>query len=121
MNTAKKTNLQKQNSVALYIRAACLTESTEYINKQKSMLQQYVNQHHLKVYDIYIDIGFAGTSFERPAFKRMLTDIEAKRIDMVIAVDVSRLGRVINDTSYLVDKYFPQNNVRFISLADNIN
>ena len=82
--------------VALYIRLSKEDESegpSESVTNQKSLLNEFVQQHRLSVYDTYIDDGWSGTSFNRPAFQRMIGDIETKKVNMVITKDLSRLGR----------------------------
>ena len=51
----------------------------------------------------------------------MIKDIEDKKINMVITKDMSRLGRDYIETGNLVEKYFPKNNIRYISVTDNID
>ena len=111
--------------VALYIRLSREDEDkdnqSESIMNQKSLLLQYVNENNLEVYDIYIDDGYSGTNFDRPSFNRLIKDIEDKKINMVITKDMSRLGRDYIGTGNLVEKYFPENNVRYIAVTDNID
>ena len=59
---------------------------------QISLLRRFAHENKLTVYDTYIDDGWSGTNFDRPAFKRMIADIETKAINMVITKDLSRLG-----------------------------
>ena len=66
---------------------------SESVNNQKSLLDDFVKKHRLSVYDTYIDDGWSGTNFDRPDFQRMIGDIEAKKVNMVITKDLSRLGR----------------------------
>ena len=94
---------------------------SESIVNQKSLLLQYVKENNLDVYDIYIDDGFSGTSFERPGFNKMIRDIEMGKINMVITKDMSRLGRDYIGTGSLIEKYFPEHNVRYIAVTDNID
>ena len=111
-------------NVGLYIRLSKEDgekHESESITNQKSLLLQYVKENNLKVYDIYIDDGFSGTNFDRPAFKRLISDIESKKINMVITKDMSRLGRDYIGTGELVEKYFPSKGVRYIALTDNID
>ena len=68
--------------VALYIRLSKEDEnegSSESVNNQKSLLDDFVKKHRLSVYDTYIDDGWSGTNFDRPDFQRMIGDIEAKK------------------------------------------
>ena len=46
------------------------------IATQRLMLRKYAEQNHFNTVDEYIDDGFSGTNFERPSFKRMISDIE---------------------------------------------
>ena len=64
------------------------------IGNQRSIINQYIKQNkEFKNVEYYIDDGYSGTSFDRPDFKRMLSDIENKKIDCIIVKDLSRLGR----------------------------
>ena len=95
-------------SVGLYIRLSREDDNknieSESITNQKSLLMQYVNENNLKVYDIYIDDGYSGTSFDRPSFNRLIKDIENKKVNMVITKVMSRLGRDYIGTGNLIEK-----------------
>ena len=109
---------------ALYIRLSKEDESegpSQSVQNQESLLREFVQQHRLSVYDTYIDDGWSGTSFDRPAFQRMITDIEAKKVNMVITKDLSRLGRDYILTGHYMERYFPEHRVRYISLLDGID
>ena len=112
-------------NVGIYIRLSRededkLSESESIIN-QKSLLLQYAKENNLRVYDIYIDDGYSGTNFDRPGFNRLLEDIEKKKVNMVITKDMSRLGRDYIGTGNLIERYFPEHNVRYIAVTDNID
>lgn len=62
--------------------------------------------------------GLAGTTFDREDFQRLISDIEAKKINLVIVKDLSRLGRDYIQTGYYIEKYFPSKRVRFIAVND---
>ena len=109
---------------ALYIRLSKEDENegpSQSVQNQESLLREFVQQHRLSVYDTYIDDGWSGTSFDRPAFQRMITDIEAKKVNMVITKDLSRLGRDYILTGHYMERYFPEHRVRYISLLDGID
>ena len=109
---------------ALYIRLSKEDESegtSQSVTNQRSLLDEFVRQHHILVYDTYIDDGWSGTNFERPGFQRMIGDIEAKKVNMVITKDLSRLGRDYILTGHYMERYFPENRVRYISLLDGID
>ncbi|NCE63348.1 resolvase [Pseudoflavonifractor sp. 524-17] len=109
---------------ALYIRLSKEDERegpSESVNNQRSLLNGFVQQHHLSVHDTYIDDGWSGTNFDRPNFQRMLADIEAGKVNMVITKDLSRLGRDYILTGHYMERYFPEHRVRYISLLDGID
>lgn len=110
--------------VALYIRLSKEDESkgpSQSVTNQKSLLHEFVQQHHLSVYDTYIDDGWSGTSFDRPDFQRMIGDIEAGKVNMVITKDLSRLGRDYIMIGHYMERYFPEKRVRYISVLDGID
>ena len=109
---------------ALYIRLSKEDERegpSQSVTNQQSLLEEFVKAHRLQVYDTYIDDGWSGTSFDRPAFRRMVADIEAKRVNLVITKDLSRLGRDYIMTGHYMERYFPEHRVRYISLLDGID
>ena len=109
---------------ALYIRLSKEDESegpSQSVQNQESLLREFVQQHRLSVYDTYVDDGWSGTSFDRPDFQRMIADIEAKKVNMVITKDLSRLGRDYIMTGHYMERYFPEHRVRYISLLDGID
>ena len=119
------TNINKIYNVGIYIRLSREDDDkvmeSESITNQKSLLLQYVKENHLMVYDTYIDDGYSGTNFDRPEFNRLLNDIELGRVNIVITKDMSRLGRDYIGTGNLIEKYFPEHNVRYIAVTDNID
>ena len=109
---------------ALYIRLSKeddLDGHSESVMNQYSLLTDFTRQHQISVYDTYIDDGWSGTSFDRPAFSRMIADIEAKKVNTVITKDLSRLGRDYIMTGHYMERYFPEKQVRYISLLDGID
>ena len=109
---------------AEYIRLSKEDENegpSESVTNQKSLLDEFVKKHRLSVYDVYIDDGYSGTNFDRPAFQRMIADIEAKKVNMVITKDLSRLGRDYIMTGHYMERYFPEHRVRYVSLLDGID
>lgn len=85
------------------------------------MLEQFCYDHHFDIVDFYIDDGYSGLSFQRPAFQRLLEDIDNGLIDIVITKDLSRLGRDYIMTGYYTDIYFDRMNVRYIAINDDID
>ena len=64
---------------------------------------------------------YHGTTFDRPEFNRLITDIENQKINMVVTKDLSRLGRDYIKTGYYIENYFPENQVRYVSILDGID
>lgn len=88
---------------------------------QKVMLKQFAESNSIAIYDYYVDDGYSGTNFERPSFKKMITDIENGKINCVITKDLSRLGRNYLQSGAYIEMYFPQKNIRYIAITDGID
>lgn len=111
-------------SVGIYLRLSKEDEysgQSESITNQRDFVTSYVLEQGWNIYDVYIDDGFSGLNFDRPSFKKMIRDIEDKKINLVITKDLSRLGRDYIDTGYYLERYFPQHNIRYIALTDGID
>ena len=109
---------------ALYCRLSkddMLQGDSESIKTQKAMLTQYAKEHGFLVVEIYVDDGYSGLNFDRPSFTRMLDDIEAGKIDVVITKDLSRLGRDHLKVGHFTEIYFPMKNVRYIAVNDGVD
>ena len=111
--------------VAIYIRLSKEDidkgyDESESITNQKALLTEYVEKlgWEYELVDIYIDPGYTGTNFNRPDFKRMIKDIELGKVNMVVTKDLSRLGRDYIETGEYIEKWFPENNVRYVSVTD---
>lgn len=110
--------------VGLYIRLSKEDENegpSESVSNQLSLLMEFAQQRRLDVFDTYIDDGWSGTNFDRPGFRRLIEDIEAKKVNMVVTKDLSRLGRDYILTGHYMERYFPEKRVRYISLLDGID
>ena len=84
-----------------------------YIASQKAEGWCLVPEH-------YDDGGVSGATLERPALQRLLADIEAKRVDVVVVYKIDRLSRALMDFAKLVD-VFDRNNVTFVSVTQSFN
>lgn len=115
---------EKEYRAALYCRLssddAYLGESGS-IKTQRALLTQYCKENNIPVYDVYTDDGFSGTNFERPAFKRMLNDLESHKANLVIVKDLSRFGREYAQMGMYIENNFEDWNIRFISIGENID
>ena len=111
-------------SAALYIRLSKEDEGdgpSESVMNQRSLLEDYVKRQGITVYDVYIDDGWSGTNFDRPAFCRMIKDIEDGLVNLVITKDLSRLGRDYILTGHYLERFFPEHRVRYVSLLDGVD
>lgn len=88
------------------------------IENQRDYLTQYIRQRGWQAAGIYADDGYSGLHFNRPAFQRLLGDIEAGAINLVVTKDLSRLGRDQIGTAYYYQIYFPRHQVRYIAAAE---
>ena len=121
-----KNRVIKMNdyNVAIYCRLSVDDGSqleSMSISNQKDVLTKYVNDRGWSIHNYYIDDGYSGTNFERPAFQRMISDIERGYINIFITKDLSRLGRDYLKSGAYIDDYFPRHNVRYIAISDNVD
>lgn len=72
----------------------------------------------LHLYKMYVDNGFSGTSFQRPAFDEMMADIRLGLVNCVVVKDLSRLGRNYLETGNYIEQVFPFLQVRFIAITE---
>ena len=96
-----------------------VTDDSGSIQNQKSMLIQYALEQGWEIYQIYSDDDYAGADRNRPQFKKLLTDAEHGKVDIILCKTQSRFTRELE----LVEKYihglFPIWGVRFVSIVDN--
>ena len=95
-------------------------DSNSIIN-QKKMLESYAKEHGFDNCRHFTDDGWSGGNFERPAWKRMIDEVEAGRVATVIAKDMSRIGREYLQTGWYTEIYFRQHGVRFIAVANGVD
>ena len=116
-------NNQEYNA-AIYIRLSKEDgdkEESESVVNQRKILRAYAKDKKIKIYDEYVDDGYSGTNFNRPSFKRMIEDLENKKINMVITKSLSRLGRDYIETGRYIETYFPEHGVRYVAILDDVD
>ena len=91
------------------------------ISNQKLMLKEFAEKNGMFQYEYYVDDGYTGRNFNRPAFQRMIADIEAGKIGCVITKDLSRLGRNYIEAGSYIEIFFPKHNVRYIAITDGVD
>ena len=115
---------QTEKITALYERLSRdddLDGDSNSIINQKKMLEDYANQNGFGNWVHYTDDGFSGGNFERPAWKRMVEDIEDGKIATVIAKDLSRIGREYLQTGWFTEIHFREHGVRFIAVNNGVD
>ena len=118
----------KQNNkdyiVGMYVRLSRDDEragESLSIENQKAILNEYIEKQGFTLYDIYVDDGISGTTFERPGVKRLLDDAKQGVINTILVKDMSRFGRNYIMVGQYLDYVFPLYNIRFVALTDNID
>jgi site-specific DNA recombinase len=107
---------------ALYMRISQEeNDGGESIVSQRHILEQFCNDSKIYEFYEYCDEGYSGTNFDRPAFKKMINDIQSGKINLVITKDLSRFGRNYIECGYYIEYYFNEKNIRYISINDNID
>jgi site-specific DNA recombinase len=101
-----------------------LEQEFNSLNAQRESCEAYIASQKAEgwvlVADRYDDGGISGATLERPALKRLLADIEAGRIDIVVVYKIDRLSRALMDFAKLVE-VFDRNNVTFVSVTQSFN
>jgi len=95
-------------------------EESNSIKGQKELIRDFLS-HHLELIerDMKIDNGYSGSSFDRPAFKELMEEIKAGKINCIVVKDLSRFGRNYLDAGEYIERIFPFLGVRFIAINDN--
>lgn len=109
---------------ALYCRLSqddMLAGESNSITNQKEILLKYAQDNRFPNPQFYVDDGFSGTNFNRPDFQRMIRDMENGKIGTIITKDLSRLGREYLKTGEYIELIFPDYNVRYIAVNDNVD
>lgn len=105
-----------------YIRLSVVDRKNkgDSIENQQAIISSFIaGQDNIELRECYIDNGHSGQSFERPAFLRMIADMESGKINCCITKDLSRLGRNAIDSGYYIERHFPSIGVRYIAVTDD--
>ena len=94
------------------------TESNS-ISNQREIINSYVKRNQITMVKEYVDDGYSGATFDRPNFKEMMKDAYDKKFDTIIVKDLSRFGRDYIEAGKYIQRIFPENGIRFISVNDN--
>lgn len=95
------------------------TESDSIANQREFIREYAESQKDFCLFREYVDDGYSGTNFDRPAFQRMMEDIKRGELGGIIVKDLSRFGRNYIEAGRYLEKIFPFLGIRFISILDN--
>lgn len=124
MNLQKRTQQSTTRyRTALYLRLSRedgdKTESDSIAN-QRTLLEAYAADHpELCIVDEFVDDGYSGSNFERPAFQNLFRELEQGTINCVLVKDLSRFGRNYIEVGRYLERIFPVMRVRLIAVTDN--
>ena len=91
------------------------------ISNQRMILSKFAEENKLVPFEFVFDDGYTGTNWNRPAFNRIMADIEAGLVSALVVKDMSRLGRDYLHVGMLTEILFPRMDVRFIAVHDNVD
>ncbi len=128
IKNAEKEQLHQDSGIlkaALYIRLSKedgdKNESNSVLS-QKEILKEFLKLHpELEFYDYYVDDGYSGTNFDRPAFRQLESDIVAGKVGCVVVKDLSRFARNYTDAGYYIENFFVRHGVRFIAINNALD
>lgn len=89
-------NRQSDKITAIYCRLSRddeLTGDSNSIVNQKAILKQYANEQGFRNIQFFVDDGYSGANFNRPDWKRMIELVENDKVGIILAKDMSRIGR----------------------------
>ena len=94
------SSMPTEPAVVGYVRLSVSNKEESYsIENQKFIIELWGDRHQTPISHYYVDDGFTGSSFERPAFKELTKDISDGKVGCVVVKDLSRLGRDLITTS----------------------
>ena len=116
--------LESDKITALYCRLSRddeLARESNSIKNQKLILSKYAEDNKFQNIKFFVDDGYSGTTFTRPAFMEMMDLAEQNKISTIIVKDHSRLGRNRLVVGQLLEEDFVRLNIRYIAIMDNID
>lgn len=91
------------------------------IKNQRMIIQDFCDRNEILLARVFVDDGWSGGNFDRPAFQEMIALLEQGKANIVITKDLSRLGRDMREASYYAEQYFPERGIRYLTVADNFD
>jgi DNA invertase Pin-like site-specific DNA recombinase len=119
--------IDRKRRCAIYTRKSSdegLEQDFNSLDAQRDACQSYIGSQKaegwLALDDHYDDGGVSGGTLDRPALKRLIADIEAHAVDIVVVYKIDRLSRSLMDFAKLVE-IFERNEVTFVSVTQSFN
>lgn len=115
---------QLQDITALYGRLSRddeMSGESMSIQSQRAILGQYAKEHGFTNCRFFMDDGYSGTNFDRPAFIEMMELVQQGRVKTILVKDLSRLGRNYLEVGRYTEVIFPEYKVRFIAITDGVD
>lgn len=126
--------LYKPEEIAKYIRLSLADsisangevkpiDESESVTNQRRLMNEFINRNGNvgEKCKEFIDDGVSGTNFDRPGWLKLQEEMESGKIKVVITKNLSRLGRSNFECGYFLDYYFPENNIRYIAIQEQID
>ena len=112
----------KYNCAYIRLSEEDINKSNEYsdsVINQIEMIEDYAKRNNIHIDKRFIDDGYSGINFCRPAFEKMIREIESNNIGTIITKDFSRLGREFIETSFYITRFFPEHSIRYIAINES--
>ena len=126
--------IYKPEEIAKYIRLSLADEvkangeikpidESESVTNQRRLMNEFIDRNGNvgEQCKEFIDDGVSGTNFDRPGWNKLQEEMESGKIKVVITKNLSRLGRSNFECGYFLDYYFPENNIRYIAIQEQID
>lgn len=91
------------------------------ISNQKKLLTKVAKDKGYTNIVVFCDDGISGVTMNRPEFNKMIEQIQLGKASAVFIKDLSRLGRNYIEVGRLTEEFFPEHNIRLVSVSDNLD
>lgn len=109
--------------VAIYVRVSSQEQALHgySIEEQDRKLSAYCDVKEWIIYDKYIDPGYSGSNINRPTIKKLISDAQAHKFDLVLVYKLDRLSRSQKDTMYLLEDVFLTNDIDLVAINESFD
>lgn len=117
-------SMDQQLITALYCRLSNeddLDGESNSIANQKAILYKYATEHNFQNIRYFVDDGYTGTNFNRPAMQELISLVKQGKVGTCICKDMSRFGRDYLAVGQYTEIVFPSYDVRFIAINDGVD